>query len=143
MAMMPNAVQRFYKGKLGLWRAILGLVCVFSHGQDVAFADKQYATYYTTTSCKREGTSGVWTASGEAYDELAMTCALPHRDYGKRYRVCRDDQPSRCVVVQHNDYGPGKGPRSRGVVIDLSRGAFERLAPLAVGKLAVTMEVVP
>ena len=103
-----------------------------------------YATYYDRASCiKEQPHYQAITASGEPLNDTAMTCALPHHAFGKQYRVCREDTPSRCVVVRHNDYGPGKGPRSRGVVIDLSAGAFATLAPLRVGKLAVTVEVVP
>lgn len=97
------------------------------------------ASYYTEASCRREGTSGVWTASGHRYDEQGLTCALRRRDFGKRYRVCLQTNPTRCVVVTHTDYGPGRGPTAKGVVIDLTPAAFERLAPLAHGLVAVTV----
>ena len=84
------------------------------------------ATYYTEASCQREGTSRIWTASGERYDESAFTCALPHREFGKQYRV-RKKGLGYGVVVRHNDFGPGKGPQSRGVVIDLSPAAFKEV----------------
>ena len=98
------------------------------------------ATYYTTKSCQREGTSGVYTANGETYQEAGLTCALPSHAFGGRYQVCRSDDPSRCVIVRHNDYGPGKGPRARGVVVDLTPTDFAMLYPLRVGKGAVTVQ---
>ena len=84
------------------------------------------ATYYTTASCQAEGTSGILTASGEAYDESAMTAALRGRGFGDSYKVCNQAN-GRCVTVRHNDYGPGKGPAKRGVVIDLSPAAYDAL----------------
>ncbi|GEM_PF-2719099 len=110
----------------------------------IANAETQtgYATYFTVSSCQREGNSGI-TASGIRLYDSAYVCALPHRRFGKSYRVCLADQTDRCVIVTHLDFGPGRKPRERGVVIDLSRSAFEQLAPLKVGKLRVTVEPTP
>lgn len=84
------------------------------------------ATFYTVKSCQREGTSGVYTANGERYNERALTCALRRRDWGGMYRVTNLAN-GRSVIVRHNDYGPGKGPTRRGVVVDLSPAAFDAL----------------
>lgn len=88
-----------------------------------------YATYYTVASCRREGTSGIWTASGERFDEAALACALPSRAFGGRYRVCNlDTKPPQCAVVRHNDFGPAKWVRrQRGVVIDLTPAALRAI----------------
>lgn len=66
------------------------------------------------------------TANGERYDERKMTCALRSRKFGKSYRVTNLAN-GRSVIVRHNDYGPGKKPAGRGVVIDLSPAAFDAL----------------
>jgi hypothetical protein len=68
--------------------------------------------------------------------------------YAKPYqvRVCRADQPSRCVVVWVRDEC-AEGCRrdlkkpwtSKSRAIDLSPAAFSRLAPLGRGVLAVTI----
>ena len=84
------------------------------------------ATFYTVKSCQREGTSGVYTANGERYNEKALTCALRSRDWNGLYRVTNLAN-GRTVIVRHNDYGPGKAPTKRGVVIDLSPAAFDAL----------------
>lgn len=84
------------------------------------------ATFYTVESCKREGTSGVFTASGERYDESKFTCAIRSREFGRKYKVTNLAN-GKSVVVRHNDFGPGKKPTSRGVVIDLSPAAFDAL----------------
>lgn len=104
--------------------ALLGLV-LWSTTASAELAGK--ATYYTVESCKREGTSGVKTANGEDYDELALTAALPRRDFGGLYRVCARRQAGRCLVLRHNDFGPGRRARARGVVIDLTPAAFDAL----------------
>ena len=94
------------------------------------------AAWYSSQSCRREGTSGVLTASGERFREKGLTCALRRRDFGKLNRVTNLEN-GRSVVVRHNDFGPARrwrDPRS-GVthdltrrVIDLSRGAFQKIA---------------
>ena len=107
----------------GILGAVFVLWCDEAHASEIISGK---ATYYTEASCQREGTSGIWTASGERYDESAFTCALPHREFGKQYRV-RKKGLGYGVVVRHNDFGPGKGPQSRGVVIDLSPAAFKEV----------------
>ena len=100
-------------------------------------ASDGYATYYTVKSCQKEGNSGAYTASGEIYNESALTCAMPHRPFGKLYKVT-SMTTGRSVTVRHNDLGPGKGPRTRGVVIDLTPAAFVALGhDLADGKISV------
>lgn len=112
-----------------------------------AFAATGKATYYTLASVKAEGHSGI-TTSGEPYDESAFTLALPHRRFGRSYRVCRIETPSRCVVARHTDFGPGRGPRARGVIADLSPAVYDALggargitkSGLPWGEIPVTVE---
>ena len=56
--------------------------------------------------------------------------------------MCRTDDASRCVTVRHNDYGPNKKLVASGRIIDLSKGAFAKLASLTRGLLDVTVEEV-
>lgn len=104
-----------------------------------AFAAEGIASYYTAASCKREGTSGIWTASQERFDENALTCALPHRRFGGKYKVTNLDN-GRSVVVRHNDLGPNKKLQKAGRIIDLSKGAFERIASTKKGLIRVRVE---
>ena len=111
---------------------ILALILIGTVGSTVATAAqvkttvRGIATWYDQKSCQREGTSGIFTASGERYDETAFTLALPHRNFGKPYRVC-NAQTGRCAVARHNDIGPGRGPRARGVIADLTPAVFDAL----------------
>lgn len=105
-----------------------------------AFAQDGYATYYTVKSCQAERNSGLKTASGEDFNEQAMTCALRRRDFGKFYLVYGQDR-EKAIFVRHNDYGPGRGPTKRGVIIDLSPAAFKEVCgSLAVGKCKVNVQ---
>lgn len=101
---------------------ILGMLTGKAHASEM-FGK---ATFYTVASCQAEGTSGVWTASGEAYDESALTCAVRSREWGTKYRVTNLEN-GKSVIVRHNDYGPGRKPTARGVVIDLTPRAFDAL----------------
>ena len=72
--------------------------------------------------------------------------------YAKPYRVrvCRKDQPTRCVTVVVRDECAGLCRRdlkkpwtSQSRAIDLSPAAFSQLAPLGRGVLQVTIEEYP
>ena len=102
-----------------------------------AYADT--ASYYTYESCRKEGTSGVFTASGERFDENALTCAMRNRDFGGMYKVTNLDN-GKSVIVRCNDFGPNKKLYQKGRVIDLSKGAFLRIADLKQGVITVSVE---
>jgi rare lipoprotein A len=77
--------------------------------------------------------SGSKTASGERFNQNAMTCAHRSLPFGTKLRV---SSGGRSVVVTVND----RGPFVRGRVLDLSKGAARALG---MGGLArVTAEVV-
>ena len=99
-----------------------------------------FATFYTIKSCQREGTSGVYTANGEKYDESAFTCALRSRKWNTKYKVTNSDT-GKSIEVRLNDFGPGKGPTAKGVIIDLTPAAFKALGGIQkAGRLKVTVE---
>jgi rare lipoprotein A len=77
--------------------------------------------------------SGSKTASGERFNQNAMTCAHRSLPFGTKLRVSAG---GRSVVVTVND----RGPFVRGRVLDLSKGAARALG---MGGLArVTAEVI-
>jgi rare lipoprotein A len=78
------------------------------------------------------------TASGETFDENAMTAAHKRLPFGTRVRVVNTES-GRSVVVRINDRMPDTAS-NRGRVIDLSKGAFARLAPLERGLVPVRLE---
>jgi rare lipoprotein A len=76
------------------------------------------------------------TASGQRFDQQAMTAAHRTLRFGTRVRVTHA-HTGRSVVVTIND----RGPFVRGRVIDLSRAAASRLGMLSAGVAPVRLEV--
>lgn len=120
-------------------KAVLLILLLITFPGRAVFADNGTASWYSVESCQREGTSGVWTASGEAYTNEGLTCAMRSRDFGKYYKVCNLDN-NKCVVVKHNDFGPNKKLHSKGRIVDLSKGAFALIADLDKGLINVSVE---
>jgi len=77
--------------------------------------------------------SGSKTASGQRFNENAMTCAHRSLPFGTKLRVSHG---GRSIVVTVND----RGPFVRGRVLDLSTGAARALGISGLGQ--VTAEVV-
>ena len=98
-----------------------------------------FASWYSVESCRREGTSGVLTASGEMFFNECDTCAMRGRDFGRYYKVTNVSN-GKLVVVRHNDFGPSKRLREAGRIVDLSKGAFARIADLDEGVIEVEIE---
>ena len=107
---------------------ILGLsVC----GTQSAYAEK--VSWYGNESIvpKWKG----YTASGERFNEQAMTCASYSRhDLGRWFKV---SYLGKSVLVRCNDTGSF---RKYGRRLDLSKGAFSRLASLRKGIIDVKIE---
>ena len=79
--------------------------------------------------------SGHRTASGQRFNQSAMTCAHRSLPFGTRLRVTHG---GRSVVVTVND----RGPFIRGRVLDLSTGAARAIGLTVAGVGRVTAEVV-
>ena len=86
------------------------------------------------------GFEGKRTASGIAFDKTAMVAAHPSYPFGTVVRVTNLAN-KRQVVVRVVDRGPAKGPRSEGVLIDVSSGAAENLGFVRRGRTRVRLEV--
>ena len=138
---MPTPVETSQRERLTLALILLLIL------PTVAQADTGLATWYSVKSAQSEGTSGTYTASGELYDESAMTCALRSRNFGQRVKVCHADT---CITVRQNDYGPGRAATKRGVIVDLSPAAYDALGckrgvnskGVAWGECTITVEPV-
>jgi len=79
--------------------------------------------------------SGSKTASGQRFNQNAMTCAHRSLPFGTKLRVTHG---GRSVVVTVND----RGPFVRGRVLDLSTGAARAVGLTGAGVGRVTAEVV-
>ncbi|MFS2127254.1 septal ring lytic transglycosylase RlpA family protein [Pseudomonas sp. Pseusp97] len=78
---------------------------------------------------------GKRTASGERFNQNALTAAHRTLPFGTRVKVTNLDN-GRSVVVRIND----RGPFGRGRIIDLSRAAAEQLNMLRSGTAPVRLE---
>lgn len=88
-----------------------------------------YATYYGDKFHGRK------TASGERFDQNAMTCASNKHKFGTRLKVTNKAN-GKSVICRVNDRG---GFGKYGTTLDLSKGAFKKIAPLSDGKIKVTI----
>ena len=95
-------------------------------------------TPYKTKEQGGRGGERIWYAAVASFSYYAK----PYR-----VRVCRADQPTRCVTVTVRDECAGLCRRdlkkpwtSKSRAIDLSPAAFSQLAPLGRGVLTVTIE---
>ncbi len=101
------------------------------------------ASWYSRESCKREGTGGkdIRMANGKPLDDNALTCAAWGPKFGTMLRVTNLDN-GKSVVVKLTDRGPGKRAWRRGVIVDLTKAAFRKLAPVKRGVIRVKVETV-
>lgn len=77
------------------------------------------------------------TASGEVFDNAAMTAAHRSLPFGTRVRVTNPATGS-SVVVRIND----RGPFTRGRMIDVSRAAAQKLGLIAPGHATVELALI-
>lgn len=96
-------------------------------------ADAQHgvASYYS------DRFQGRTTASGEPFDQQALTAAHPSLPFGTKVRVIRQDTGS-AVEVLIND----RGPYAKGRIIDLSKRAARKLGMLHRGTAPVLVTLV-
>jgi len=83
---------------------------------------------------------GQVTASGRRFDNDALVAAHPTYPFGTVVRVTNLTN-GRTVDVRIVDRGPALGPRTGGVIIDLSQAAAERLGFVRAGRARVRVEV--
>jgi rare lipoprotein A len=107
--------------------ALLGGCSTFGGGSGSSETGK--ASYYA------QAHHGKRTASGERFDQNALTAAHRTLPFGTRVRVTNLNN-ERSVVVRIND----RGPFVRGRVIDVSRAAAVRLDMLRAGVVPVRVE---
>ena len=101
---------------------ITGLVLILS-------ANAHYATWYGGKF------HGRLTASGERYDQNALTCASNKYPFGSEL-VVTNKANGKSVTCRVNDRG---GFGKYGVSLDLSRAAFSKIAPLSAGRIKVSI----
>lgn len=123
-----------------MWRwlglcAVIGLLAgCAGFGRDTPIDAKGYnavggASYYGS---KHQGRR---TASGEPFDQNALTAAHRQLPFGTRLLVTNLDN-QKTVIVRVND----RGPHTRSRIIDLSRQAAQQLGMLGSGTANVRLQ---
>jgi rare lipoprotein A len=92
------------------------------------------ASYYA------DSFNGRTTASGTVFDNAELVAAHPSYPFGSVVRVTNLGN-GRAVDVRIVDRGPAPRIRERGVIIDVSRAAAERLGFISAGRTRVRVEV--
>ena len=83
---------------------------------------------------------GKITASGKPFDMNALVAAHPRYPFGTRLRVTNLAN-GRSVEVRVLDRGPAQPQQKEGVILDVSRGAAERLGFIRQGRTRVRLDV--
>lgn len=96
------------------------------------------ASWYSVASCKREGTSGIM-ANGEVFNDEKFVCASWDFKFGTLLKITNLNN-GRWVIVEVCDRGPAKRLYQQGRIIDLSKGAFRKIANLKSGIIPVKIE---
>ena len=80
-------------------------------------------------------------ANGKKLKDEELTCASWDYDFGTTLEITNAENHKR-VRVTVTDRGPNKALYKKGRVIDLSKGAFSRIAPLKQGVIPIKIEVI-
>jgi rare lipoprotein A (peptidoglycan hydrolase) len=136
------------KRKAAVWSwTVLGVALVMvlaqascAHGRSTS-ADRRAKTFVGLASFYGPGFHGKETANGEIFNQRAMTAAHRTLPLGTVVRVTNLEN-GRSVVVRINDRGPYGRNYRRGTIIDMSKGAAQRLRFIQDGLVRVRVEVV-
>lgn len=119
---------------------IAASIAVFAFSACAPYQTRRHPLNYRTTgeaSWYGPGFSGKKTASGERYNQKALTAAHPSLPLGTSLKVTNIEN-DRFVVVRIND----RGPFVEGRIIDLSKGAAERIGMVGSGTAEVRLEAI-
>jgi len=112
--------------------ALLSLIitgCSSAPSVSKGVIEKGKASYYA------DKYHGRTTASGEVFNQQALSAAHQTLGFGRRVKVTNISN-NKSVIVTIND----RGPFIRGRIIDLSKKAFSQIASVKQGVIDVTVE---
>ena len=133
-------------GSVWSWTIVVALVTMLlatascAHDGEGA-GERTNRTYVGLASFYGPGFHGEETASGEVFNQRALTAAHRTLPLGTVVRVTNLEN-GRSVVVRINDRGPYGRNHRKGTIIDVSRGAAQRLRFIEDGLVKVKVEVV-
>lgn len=98
---------------------------------NIARGEEGIASWYSVKS------SGLVTANGERYNENTLTCASMDYKFNTPLKVTNLEN-GKSVICRVNDRGNFK--KKYGRIIDLSKGAFSKIADLKQGLVKVRID---
>lgn len=101
-----------------------------------------FASWYSYETCTNQGKFGdkCVTANGERFDDSKFTAASWDFPFGTKLLITNVINQKH-IVVEVTDRWPAKEIYNRGCILDLSRAAFNFIADLDDGVIAVKAEV--
>ena len=143
---MAEAARR---GRFGVWWGLPALIALWNVLMGIRPAEtlvglpSGLASFYGLEACAVNPDPTCPTASGASLYDLERQ-GVPYAasweyPFGTWLRVCRADQPGRCVKVVVLDRGPAK---RLGRLIDLNKTSFQQLAPLSQGLVPIDIQEV-
>ena len=115
------------------------VVNLLSRTKKAAPKKKKQPVYRGTASWYSETDPGInyRTANNEVFDDSGLTCASWNFPFGTYLKVVNEAN-GKSVVCRVNDRGPA---RRLNRLIDLTKGAFQRIAPVRKGLIRVSVTV--
>ncbi len=129
--------------KITIWLLALVLMPLPDAGSsaamrpEVSFRKVGLASWYSEFSPGIRDT----TANMERFDDSGLTCAMWDIDFNSIVKVTNLEN-GKSIYVRVNDRGPAKRLVEKGRIIDLTMGAFSRIADLEKGLARVKVEIV-
>lgn len=100
----------------------------------------QTASWYAQYGDNTDPWIHTTTANGDKFNENALTAASWKYPLGSIVRVT-NIRNGKSVVVKCNDHGPSKRLYAKGRTMDLTKGAFSRIADLNLGVIPIKTEL--
>ncbi len=100
------------------------------------------SSFYGKASWYSRQSPGInkYTANNERFNDQEMTCAIWGVGFGRQIRVTNLEN-GKSVIVRVNDRGPEHHLLLQGRIIDLTKSAFQKIAPTREGIVDVKIEL--
>ena len=130
-----RAGRQHTQPKKSLWKWLFPMVLLFIiQGNANAYTASWYGANDTIDPWKH-----TTTANGERFNENALTAASWKYPMGTKILVT-NIKNGKSVIVRINDRGPGKHLYKKGRIVDLTKGAFMKIADLKDGVIKIKVK---
>ena len=110
---------------------------------EISVSDASFVYTEGIASWYGEASPGILptTANMDKFNEKDMTCAVWDLAFGTKLEVTNIEN-GKTVIVRVNDRGPAKRLCKQGRIIDLTKGAFNKICDLGKGLTRVRVSIV-